>query len=217
MKYMKRTIKAIMFLASLTANCQASDITADTAKLQSLLKTMSNLSADFVQHSSDAKGGRLSTMKGHLLAKAPGKFRWETTNIENQQLLVSNGETLWLYDPDLMTVTVQALDKRVEMTPALLLTGEVKEINSAYEVYSEQLQDEQHFVLIPKTVDALFDRLRLEFDKANLLQRMVIKDELGQKTMIYFSNVKTQEALNNSHFEFIPPEGVDVIAQGEQL
>ena len=213
-------IKSILILTVtllLPALTSANDSIPDTQKLQQMLKTMRNVSANFIQHSTDAKGSKLNTMTGNLNAKAPGRFRWETTNFENQQLLVSNGETLWVYDPDLMTVTVQKLDKRVEMTPALLLTGEINDINAAYDVFAEELQGEMHFVLLPKTVDALFDRLRIEFNEAKTLQRMVIKDELGQKTMITFTHVKTENMLSDDLFEFIPPEGTDVIAQGEQL
>lgn len=186
---------------------------SDIEKLQKRLKGMSSITADFVQHSFDGKGGLLQTLDGKLKAKAPGKFYWKT-NPPYEQLMVTDGKTLWLYDEDLEQVTIQPLDKRVEATPALMLSGELDQINQAYDVYGEALQTEWHFVLIPKTPDALFDRLRLEFNEQNTLQRMIIKDEIGQKTILTFSNVASQVQLSDDLFSFTPPEGVDVITQG---
>lgn len=208
-----------MLIAVFTAAISLSPLTSvaeesDTSKLQSLLKQMSSIKARFVQHSFDGKGGLLQTLEGELMAKAPGKFKWKTEP-PYEQLMVTNGETLWLYDEDLEQVTVQALDKRVEATPALLLTGELDQINQAYEVFAEQLQEEWHFVLLPKTPDALFDRLRLEFDENKSLKRMIIKDEIGQKTILSFSKVQHNLNIANKDFDFVPPEGVDVISQGD--
>jgi len=203
--------QAVLLLAMAPWTHGASE---DVAKLQSMLKPMSTVSAKFVQHSFDGKGSILQTLEGELKAKAPGKFRWQTLP-PYEQLLVTNGKTLWLYDQDLEQVTVQPLDKRVESTPALMLSGELNQIEQAYDVYAEQLQDEWHFVLIPKASGALFDRLRLEFDAKHKLQRMVIKDEIGQKTVLSFTQVANGIALEDALFTFEPPKGVDVITQGE--
>lgn len=174
------------------------------------LKRLDNVSADFVQHTFDGKGALLQTQKGRLALKQPNKFRWESLE-PYAQLLVSNGETLWQFDADLEQVTVQVLNKKLSATPALLLSGDTDQISSEYDIYSEMLQDEEHFVLIPKQVDVLFDRLRLEFGADKNIERMVIQDEVGQKTIIRFQNLTTSQALKSSDFEFTPPKGVDVI------
>ena len=210
----KSILISIFTLVITTASFNISAEEHDASKLQSLLQQMSSIKARFVQHSFDGKGGLLQTLEGELMAKAPGKFRWKTEP-PYEQLMVTNGETLWLYDEDLEQVTVQPLDKRVEATPALLLTGELEQINQAYEVFAEQLQEEWHFVLLPKTPDALFDRLRLEFDDNQSLKRMIIKDEIGQKTILSFSKVAHNMKLSDSSFNFVPPEGVDIISQGD--
>lgn len=174
------------------------------------LKQLNDVSADFVQHTFDGKGALLQTQKGKLTLRHPNKFRWESME-PYAQLLVSNGETLWQYDADLEQVTVQTLNTKLSATPALLLSGNATQIANEYDIYSETLQDEQHFVLIPKQVDVLFDRLRLEFNKDQLLMRMVIQDEVGQKTIIRFQNIKPASDLSSSYFDFTAPEGVDVI------
>jgi len=204
-------IIATILLASFSFHSSAEQ--SDTKKLRELLKQMTSVTAQFVQQSFDGKGGLLQTLEGQLKAKAPGKFLWQTKP-PYEQLMVTDGETLWLFDQDLEQVTVQPLDKRIETTPALLLTGELNQIDAAYEVFAEQLQQEWHFVLLPKTPDALFDRLRLEINEHNKLQRMIIKDEIGQKTILSFSNLQQNAKLDDTIFTFTPPEGVDVISQG---
>jgi len=193
------------FFTSLTIQAAES-----TVILSDYLQGMNNIEAEFVQHTFDGKGALLQTQKGMLHLKRPNKFRWQSQS-PFEQLLLSNGETLWQYDEDLEQVSIQKLDQRLSVTPALLLTGNVKTITQEYEVYGEALDAEYHFVLIPKRTDTLFDRLRLEFDGNKLLSRMVIKDEVGQKTIIRLQNVKQSDQLQDSLFEFNIPPGIDVI------
>ena len=198
----------------LLAVCFFTDFSAQAAEstviLSDYLQGMNNIEAEFVQHTFDGKGTLLQTQKGILHLKRPNKFRWQSQS-PFEQLLLSNGETLWQYDEDLEQVSIQKLDQRLSVTPALLLTGNVKTIAQEYEVYGEALDAEYHFVLIPKRTDTLFDRLRLEFDGNKLLSRMVIKDEVGQKTIISLQKVRQSDQLLDSLFEFNIPSGIDVI------
>ena len=130
----------------------------------------------------------LQTQAGSLALKHPNKFRWLSKE-PYAQLLISNGETLWQYDEDLEQVTVQSLNKKLSATPALLLSGKTDKIASEYDIYSENIQNEEHFVLLPKQVDALLDRLRLEFNADRLLARMEIQDEVSQVTIIRYQGI----------------------------
>ncbi len=189
-----------------TVKTQANDI----ARLSEYLGGMNNIQAEFVQHTFDGSGALLQSQNGMLKLKRPNKFRWES-KAPFEQLLLSDGQTLWQYDEDLEQVSIQALDQRLSMTPALLLTGNVERIAEEYDVYGEPLENEYHFVLIPKGTETLFDRLRLEFNGKKLLSRMLIKDEVGQKTVIRLLNVKKASDINDSSFQFEIPEGIDVI------
>ncbi len=190
----------------LSLNVEASD----ASSLSGYLNGMDNLQANFVQHTFDGKGTLLQSQEGVLHLKRPNKFRWQS-QLPFEQLLISNGETLWQYDEDLEQVSVQKLDQRLSVTPALLLTGNIERITQEYEIYGEPMEDEYHFVLIPKGNETLFDRLRLEFDNKKLLSRMVIKDEVGQKTVIRLLNAKQVSSIKDSTFEFDIPSGIDVI------
>lgn len=202
MKY----LNILLLFLSMTAAAQ----NPEYKKLADNLDRLNNVGADFVQHTFDGKGTLLQTQSGSLALKHPNKFRWSSAE-PFAQLLVSNGETLWQYDEDLEQVTIQVLNKKLSATPALLLSGDTDQIANEYDIYSETLQDEEHFVLIPKQVDVLFDRLRLEFNGKKLLSRMVIQDEVGQKTIIRFENIQSNNPLNDADFVFEIPSGIDVI------
>lgn len=203
-------VKKSIALLSLSLIFAASAYATDQNQLSALLKQLNNVSGAFVQHTFDGKGDLLQTQKGTLAIRFPNQFRWKSEE-PYAQLLVSNGNKLWQYDEDLEQVTVQKLDQRITATPALLLSGSHGEIEKEYDIYSELLQSEQHFVLIPKSQAALFDRLRLEFDGDKKLVRMVIKDEVGQKTVIRLLDMTNDSSLSSSSFEFEIPEGTDVI------
>lgn len=198
----------ILFFLLLTTGFSvfASD---DVAKLSDYLGDQISTTAKFEQFTYDASGQTLQTQSGELFLKRPNKFRWQSEK-PFEQLLISDGAVLWQYDQDLEQASKQLLDKRISSTPALILSGNARQLQAEYDIYAEAMKDEMHFVLIPKRADALFDRLRLEFNSARQLSRMIIKDEVGQKTVIRLSDVK-YSALQDELFEFIAPVGTDII------
>lgn len=203
---MKHVLLMLVGLLALPLKAHAEDVVI----LSEYLKAMDNVTGEFVQHTFDGKGALLQSQKGTLHLKRPNKFRWKSQE-PFEQLLLSDGETLWQYDEDLEQVSIQKLNQKLSVTPALLLTGNVKTISQEYDVYGEKLDKEYHFVLIPKGNETLFDRLRLEFDENKLLSRMVIKDEVGQKTTLNLLNVQKKSSMKDSLFTFDIPEGIDVI------
>lgn len=202
----------IYCIAALSWHCAAAiDLNSqDSELLLNYLEGIDNLKANFVQQTIDGNQNLLQTQEGALSLSRPNKFKWQS-HAPYEQVLVSNGTTLWQFDPDLEQVTIQKLDQRISSTPVLLLSGDSSSISKEYEVYSESMQQEMHFVLIPRRNDVLFDRLRLEFSASKALVRMIIKDEVGQKTVISLSNHKQVAMIQASEYEFTPPDGVDVI------
>lgn len=182
-----------------------------TAELVSLLGDMSSFKADFLQITLDAKGNHLQQNKGVIAVKKPDLFYWNTEP-PMEQLLVSDGEQLWFYDPELEQVTVQPLDRRVTQTPALLLSGDVTQLQSSYQITAQRQDESQYFLLTPKDPGSLFEKLKLTFSKGRLVQ-MHLADSLGQKSSLEFSNAQVNIPLDPKLFQFTPPEGVDLIMQ----
>jgi outer membrane lipoprotein carrier protein len=187
------------------------DEDASAQRLTALLSQAQTISARFSQLSLDGSGAQLQETAGQLVLKRPGLFRWHT-DAPMEQLLVSNGEKVWLYDPDLEQVTIQTLDKRLTHTPALLLSGDVSEIQENFAISHQEGGNVVDFILKPKSKDTLFDSLRLSF-RSGVLNDMQLIDSIGQRTNILFLSVKMNEAVDDTLFSFEIPEGADVIQE----
>lgn len=203
----------MLLLAALSLSSLSSlaDEDASAQRLTALLSQAQTISARFSQLSLDGSGAQLQETAGQLVLKRPGLFRWHT-DAPMEQLLVSNGEKVWLYDPDLEQVTIQTLDKRLTHTPALLLSGDVSEIRENFAISHQEGGNVVDFMLKPKSKDTLFDSLRLSF-RSGVLNDMQLIDSIGQRTNILFLGVEMNEAVDDSLFSFEIPEGTDVIQE----
>ncbi|GAB2794787.1 outer membrane lipoprotein chaperone LolA [Halomonas shantousis] len=181
------------------------------SRLTRLLKPLKTYSADFEQQILDGSGARLQEARGHMWLSRPGKFRWEVEAPYRQEV-VSDGEQVYLYDPDLEQVTVQPLDTRVTHTPALLLSGSADALTDDYEVNRQQQGATETFTLVPKANDTLFEQLKLSFygEELGFLQ---MSDSTGQRTAIAFDDVETNVTIDDARFHFEIPDGTDVIRE----
>ncbi|WP_129138309.1 outer membrane lipoprotein chaperone LolA [Modicisalibacter coralii] len=184
---------------------------AAAQRLTHLLDPLKTYAADFDQQILDGSGNRLQEAKGRMWLSRPGKFRWEV-DAPYRQEVVSDGDQVYLYDPDLDQVTVQPLDKRVTHTPALLLSGSSAALTDSYKVSRTQQGAAETFTLIPKTPDTLFESLKLTF-RGEQLAGLRMTDSTGQQTAIRFDEVETNPRLEASRFTFEIPDGADVIRE----
>ncbi|PKF71492.1 outer membrane lipoprotein carrier protein LolA [Pseudomonas fluvialis] len=206
---MRLILTAVVALTWLFAGQAYAD--AATARLSDLLGKAETLSGRFSQLTLDASGTHLQEATGQMELKRPGLFRWHT-DAPLEQLLVSNGQQVWLYDPDLEQVTIQQLDQRLTHTPALLLSGDVSKIGENFTIEFKEAGDVVDFILRPKARDTLFDTLRLSF-RGGLINDMQLIDSVGQRTNILFMGVQLNQPLAAERFTFEIPAGVDVIQQ----
>lgn len=200
---------ASVFVFSMTAQAEP---TSAAAQLGKLLTNMKSLDADFQQRILDAKGSRLQEVSGHLSLARPGKFYWETEN-PFPQTVVSDGETLWLYDPDLEQVTVQQVDPAQSRTPAMLLSGDIASIEERFTIkLTREGTQLKEFLLIPTGQESLFEELRLSF-VAGELASLLLSDSLGQRTSIELFSTQLNPELPDDRFTFTVPDDIDVIMQ----
>ncbi|MBS7660513.1 outer membrane lipoprotein chaperone LolA [Pseudomonas lalucatii] len=208
MRPIRMLMLVLLSIASFTA--QAADEVA-VQRLTQLLSQAQTITARFSQLTLDGSGTQLQETAGQLALKRPGLFRWHTDE-PMEQLLVSNGEKVWLYDPDLEQVTIQTLDQRLTHTPALLLSGDVSKISENFEISHKEGGSVVDFTLKPRAKDSLFDSLRLSF-RSGVLNDMQLIDSIGQRTNILFLNVQMNQSLDDGQFSFDIPEGADVIQE----
>ncbi|WP_445937787.1 outer membrane lipoprotein chaperone LolA [Pseudomonas sp.] len=201
----------LLTVMSFTSVAAMADDEVAVQRLTELLNQAQTITARFSQLTIDGSGTQLQETAGQLALKRPGLFRWHT-DAPMEQLLVSNGEKVWLYDPDLQQVTIQTLDQRLTHTPALLLSGDVSKIRENFEISHKEAGDVVDFILKPKSKDTLFDSLRLSF-RNKVLNDMQLIDSIGQRTNILFLNVKMNEPQDDAQFTFEIPAGADVIQE----
>ena len=190
MRLIRMLLVSALALSSLSVHADDKDV----ARLTQLLEKSQTLTARFSQLTLDGSGTQLQETAGQMALQRPGLFNWHT-DAPQEQLMVSDGKKVSLWDPDLEQVTIKTLDQRLTQTPALLLSGDVID-----------------FVLKPKTRDTLFDSLRLSFRKG-VINDMQLIDSVGQRTNILFMSVKANEPIAASKFKFDIPKGADVIQE----
>lgn len=181
------------------------------SRLGQLLAPVNTLTGRFTQLTVDGSGKSLQQSKGQMALRRPGLFRWHT-DAPQEQLLVSDGQQVWLYDPDLQQVTVRQLDQRLSHTPALLLSGDITKISKDFDISYQESGPIADFDLRPKARDTLFDSLRISFQDGTL-KRMLLIDNAGQRTNILFNSIKTNPKLDDKQFRFQVPKGADLIQE----
>jgi len=213
---LRRTLALVVSLVFMIS-AQAQDNTAAqdkaAADLASILQGYQSYQADFIQIVVNENGRSVQETKGALKARRPGLFYWESHS-PMSQFIVSNGKTVEVYDPDLEQVTIHNLDEQVQTTPALLLSGEVSNLDKTYRVALRELGDDtREYTLEPRSPDSLFVSLRLTFFKGEL-QEMRMKDSLSQLSVLSFSHIRVNDEIDTGAFTLKYPEGVDIIRDG---
>jgi len=207
MRLIRMLLVSALALSSLSVHADQKDV----ARLTQLLEKSQTLTARFSQLTLDGSGTQLQETAGEMALQRPGLFNWHT-DAPQEQLMVSDGNKVSLWDPDLEQVTIKNLDQRLTQTPALLLSGDVSKISQSFDISAKEAGDVIDFVLKPKTRDTLFDSLRLSFRKG-MINDMQLIDSVGQRTNILFMNVKANEPIPASKFKFDIPKGADVIQE----
>jgi len=140
--------------------------------------------ARFEQQVLDRSGKVVERAAGTFAFARPGKFRW-TYEKPNKQLLVGDGQKLWIYDPDLAQVTVKRIDQAISSTPAALLAGK-DDITRLFTLKDAGNADGLNWVeALPKAQDTGFERVRLGLNGKSLAA-MELYDQLGGRTMLRF-------------------------------
>ena len=193
----------------------AADVVADgdSETLAALLDSMSSYRADFEQVVTSQFGEVLQTATGTMHLERPARLRWQVDE-PYPQLVVANGETVWVYDPDLEQVTVQLFEETVRGTPMMFLTDSAMlEENFEVRTKSTTEDSEKRFALSPRDPEstALFREITLTFSAAGPLTGLDIVDDLDQRTAMVFRHGEINPVLESGLFEFEVPAGVDVI------
>ncbi|MFQ5668778.1 MAG: outer membrane lipoprotein carrier protein LolA, partial [Candidatus Binatia bacterium] len=89
-------VLGIVLLASVHA--QGLDIEAIVRKVQERYDSTRDFTAHVTQEMTIASLGRTTTAHGTVAFKKPGKMRWDLIQ-DDPQVIIADGKTLWLYQP----------------------------------------------------------------------------------------------------------------------
>ena len=167
------------------------------------------------------------TVKSELLGKetkyqgqiflANKKFRWENTTPE-KTLLVFDGQTIWSEQtpPKEFGGTVQVAKGKVDKkTGTHILVSSL--LSADLEKHFKVLKEEKlegslvRLDIEPKSGDLNIQSLKVVLDtKTSEMKEISYKDEIGNLTIMKFSDLKFSKKEKNSLFKYQPPKGAQV-------
>lgn len=179
-------------------------------RLSELLTRHQSIEAQFDQYTLSESGARQEHSSGEFVLSRPDRFDW-LTHSPYEQRIVSDGEYIWVYDPDLEQVTRKPAGAQQESAPALILNGKVKALSARFDIRRiDEGGDREVFELLPITDQRSFERIRLLF-KGEVLSELLLEDSLGQRTSILLNGIELDGEPDPARFEFTPPAGADLI------
>ena len=150
--------------------------------------------------------------QGTVSFRKPGRMRWEFETPE-KQTIVSDGETVYTYDPDLNQVVETPLKQALKSSSAtsfLLGIGNIKHDFKAAFANPAKPTGLVDLILDAKTGGY---KIQVGLDpKSYNLMTLTLTDQLGDVTRIDFSDVHDNVELSDSLFEFKVPPGADVVS-----
>jgi outer membrane lipoprotein carrier protein len=187
---------------------------ADAAALdrfKAFLRTTQSARATFEQKVFDRNRKLVQESSGSFVFLRPGRFRWVYSK-PAEQLIVGDGERVWIYDRDLNQVTVRKLSAALGSTPAALLAGS-SEVEKSFEFSDAGERDGLEWLEAkPREREAGFERIRMGFGTGGI-QAMELTDHFGQTTLLRFSGLVRNPKVDPAEFRFEAPKGADVLGE----
>lgn len=210
----QRTLRRLPLAALAAALLAAGSAQAGARDdLDAFTRGLKGLRGDFTQQVYDLRGKVKETSSGSVALSAPRLFRWEYDK-PYPQLIVADGEFVWIYEPDLQQATKRAQGAEEQKSPLAALINP-DELDRQFTVTEAGADGGLEWLqLTSKTEeDDGFRSARLGFGD-NGLARMTVIDALGQRTEIAFSDWKRNPAFAKGTFRFVPGKDVDVVGGG---
>jgi len=187
-------------------------------KIQEQYQSIQSFSGHFSQTSYRNNTETVRRAEGLVSYKRPGKMRW-LYEVPEEQLLVTNGETLWLFDPLLENVTIQKLEKLTDGTALSFLLG----LGDLQADFNRRLISQ----VLLTSPDALIVELKPKKTAANLsfiqlavhpvtynLQIIALMDQEGNYRTIELESMHYNLVLEDNFFEFKVTQDMEVIEVG---
>ena len=207
-----KTLVALSCLLFQSAQAQ----TQAAQYLAELLQKTVTFKASVQQLVLDQEGREVQETQALLKLKKPDHFYWEITS-PYAELMVTNGELIYRFEPDLEQVTIQPFENDLDRNPMLMLNGDARLLDTTYSISHNTLDynNRDRFILIPKQSSSLYESLSLTFYQ-DFLEEMQFESSLGQSTSFYFSDLVMNHTISDADFEFEVPDNIEIIDMTEE-
>lgn len=173
---------------------------------------INDLAADFRQSSYFLGTDEHKQSGGKVYFLRPGKMDWVYA-APDEQRFVSDGESVWWYQPSLQQANVRTLSQSfVTDVPVSFLLG-VGKLHEEFRLESACASSGGVVLtLLPQRPSASLDKFLLLVDPADHSPRGArILDVGGNETSIVFSGIALNKGVEGKRFHFDVPKGTDVI------
>jgi outer membrane lipoprotein carrier protein len=203
----RRLLRPLAAAALLLAAAGAAHADAVEA-LRNFVREAKTGRAAFTQTVTAPDGAKKKTSSGSFEFARPNRFRFEYRK-PYEQLIVGDGQKVWIFDADLQQASSRPLAQALGSTPAALLAGSGldKDFNLSNLPSAQGLDWVQ---ATPRDKEAAFQSLRVAF-KGRTLAAIEIVDSFGQHSRLDFSELSTNVPVAPESFRFVPPKGVAVV------
>lgn len=178
--------------------------------LREFVREVKTGKAQFSQTVTSPDGAKKKTSSGSFEFARPNRFRFVYTK-PFEQVIVADGQKVWIYDADLNQVSSRKLSSAIGATPAALLAG--GNLEKDFELSPLPAADGLEWASAkPKAKESAFDSLKVGF-RGKELAAVEIVDSFGQRSLLQFSQFKPNAPTAADAFKFVAPKGADVVEQ----
>lgn len=198
-------MKKIVIIGALLMSFTCTSVWADAAgDLKDRLDKVSSFHASFTQKVTDGGGAAVQEGQGDLWVKRPNLFNWHMTQ-PDESILISDGKTLWFYNPFVEQVSATWLKDATGNTPFMLIARNQASDWQKYNI--KQTGDD--FVLTPKTSLGNLKQFTINVGPDGTIHHFSAVEQDDQRSS-YALKTQQNGGVSMSNFTFTPPEGVTV-------
>ena len=197
-------VASLLTFASFAATADAVDT------LKDFVRDVKTGHAAFTQTVTSPDGAKKKTSSGSFDFSRPNRFRF-TYLKPFEQVIVGDGQKVWIYDADLNQVSSRKFSQALGSTPAALLAG--ASLDKEFDLSALPAKDGLDWAqATPKARDGAFQSMRVGF-RGKELAAVEIVDSFGQRSLLQFNQMVANAVLAADAFKFSVPPGADLIEQ----
>lgn len=196
---MKKLMISCFLMAAFTSVNVQADASSD---LQQRLGKVKSFHASFTQKVTDGSGQSVQDGEGELWVKRPNLFNWHMT-APDESVLISDGKTLWFYNPFVEQVSATWLKDATSNTPFMLIA---RNQGSDWQQYNIKQQGD-NFELTPKSADGNLKQFTINVSSNGTINQFSAVEQDGQRSS-YALKAQQNGTVSADKFQFTPPQGV---------